>query len=101
MDSSLLTLRWKMVVFCVMVLILSVGGVSALLKRNLLTPIDQLMAYIKKVSKGQLDNDFPRGVSEIETLGETYLDMAKEKHLLEIELKKISKADSLSGGHGV
>ena len=38
LDSSLLTLRWKMVLFCVMVLILSVGGVSALLRRNLLTP---------------------------------------------------------------
>ena len=94
MDSSLLTLRWKMVVFCVMVLILSVGGVSALLKRNLLTPIDQLMVYVKKVSKGSLDSDFPKGVNEVETLGEIYLDMAREKHIAEMALKKNKKTDS-------
>ena len=100
MDNSLLALRWKMVAFCLMVLILSVGGVSALLKRNLLGPIDQLMVYAKKVSKGELDNDFPKGVSEIETLGQLYLDMAEEKHLAETALIKIKKADNTSKGEG-
>lgn len=94
MDSSLLALRWKMVAFCLMVLILSVGGVSALLKRNLLGPIDQLMVYVKKVSKGKLDNDFPKGISEVETLGQIYFDMAREKHIAEMALKKNKKTDS-------
>lgn len=83
LDSTLLALRWKTVVFCIMVIILCVGGVSALLKRNLLTPINQLIAYAEKVSGGKLDNDFPRGVSEAETLGRIYLDMAREKYLAE------------------
>ena len=94
MDGSLLALRWKMVAFCLMVLILSVGGVSALLRRNLLRPIDQLMNYAKKVSKGELDNDFPKGVSEIETLGQIYLEIAKEKSLAETALGKIRDADN-------
>lgn len=94
LDSNLRALRWKMVVFCVMVLILSVGGISALLKRNLLTPINQLMDYVRKVSGGRLDNDFPKGISEIETLGQVYLNMAKEKQLAEMALKKIRKDDN-------
>ena len=100
LDSSLLALRWKMAVFCVMILILSVGGVSALLKRNLLRPIDQLIIYVKKVSGGKLDNNFPKGVSEIETLGRIYLDMAKEKDLAETALKKIKKDDNTSKRKG-
>ena len=98
LDSSLLALRWKMVVFCAMILILSVGGVSALLRRNLLTPIDQLMDYVKKVSGGKLDNDFPMGISEVETLGRIYLDMAKKKHLAETKLKKTGKDANVSDG---
>ncbi|MBN2809767.1 MAG: HAMP domain-containing protein [Deltaproteobacteria bacterium] len=93
LDSSLLALRWKMIVFCIMVLILSVGGVSALLRRNLLTPINQLLDYVKKVSEGTLENDFPRGVSEVETLGQSYFDMAREKHLAETTLIKAKKTD--------
>ncbi|MEA1921559.1 MAG: HAMP domain-containing protein [Pseudomonadota bacterium] len=100
LDGSLQSLRWKMAVFCVMILILSVGGVSALLKRNLLTPIDQLMDYVKKISGGKVDNDFPKGVSEIETLGRIYLDMAMEKQLAETTLIKIKKADNMDKGKG-
>ena len=95
MDGCLLALRWKMAAFCLMVLILSVGGVSALLRRNLLKPIDQLTDYVKKVSGGSLDDDFPKGISEVETLGQIYLDMTLEKHLAETELIKIRKADNL------
>jgi hypothetical protein len=95
LDKRLLNLRWKMVIFCVMVLILSVGGVSALLRRNLLAPIDQLMEYVRTVSRGQLDNNFPRGVSEIEILGEIYYDMAREKHLAEEKLLKAGNDDNV------
>ncbi len=98
LDSSLRALHWKMVAFCVMILILSVGGVSALLKRNLLTPINQLIDYVKKLSGGKMDNDFPKGISEIETLGQTYLDMAREKQLAETRLIKIKKADNTNKG---
>jgi len=96
LDRSLLALRWKMVIFCLMVLVLSVGGISALLRRNLLIPIDQLMNYAKKLSQGDLDENFPKGVSEVETLGQIYLKMAQEKQLAETELIKLKKADNIS-----
>ncbi len=98
LDSNLQALHWKMVSFCVMILILSVGGVSALLKRNLLTPINQLMDYVKKLSGGEMDNDFPKGISEIETLSQIYLDMAREKQLTETRLIKIQKTDNINKG---
>ncbi|NOY85841.1 MAG: HAMP domain-containing protein [Deltaproteobacteria bacterium] len=97
LDDSLRALRWRMIIFCVMVLILSVGGVSALLRRNLLAPIGQLMEYVKKVSGGSLDDDFPKGIREVETLARTYLDMARGKYFAETELRKIREEDSMSG----
>ncbi|RLB71597.1 MAG: HAMP domain-containing protein [Deltaproteobacteria bacterium] len=100
LDRRLLSLRWKMVFFCIMVLILSVGGVSALLKRNLLTPINQLIEYAKKVSVNNLDKDFPKGISEIETLGQMYFDLAREKKCAETKLINIKKADNMSGRKG-
>jgi len=100
MDDCLLALRWKMTAFCLMVLILSVGGVSAILRRNLLIPISQLINYARKVSTGSLDGDFPKGVNEVETLGQIYLDMALEKNLAETELEKIRKDDNISGEKG-
>jgi len=100
MDSCLLALRWKMTAFCLMVLILSVGGVSAILRRNLLIPISQLINYARKVSTGSLDGDFPKGINEVETLGQIYLDMALKKNLAETELEKIRKDDNISGEKG-
>ncbi|HDL52672.1 MAG TPA: HAMP domain-containing protein [Proteobacteria bacterium] len=96
LDTRLRALRWRMTVFCIMVLILSVGGVSAILRRNLLHPIGQLMDYVKKVSEGSLDNDLPKGVREVESLARTYLDMARGRHLAEMELRKIREEDSMS-----
>jgi hypothetical protein len=97
LDKRLLSLRWKMVIFCIMILLLSVGGISALLRRNLLTPIYQLITYVEKVAGGRLDNEIPKGVSEVEALGREYLYLAREKQLVESELIKIKKADNVPG----
>ena len=41
---------------------------------------------------------FPKGVSEIETLGQIYLEMAEKKDLAEKKLIKIREADSVTKG---
>ncbi len=94
LDRRLLALRWKMVIFCLMVLILSVGGTSALLRHNLLNPIDRLMNYVKKLARGDIDNDYPKGIREVETLGRIYLKMAKERHKAETKLLKVRETDN-------
>lgn len=48
LQQTLSLLQWRMVVFSVMVLILSVGGVSALLLKNVFTPIQLLLEYTDK-----------------------------------------------------
>ncbi|MBN2707326.1 MAG: HAMP domain-containing protein [Deltaproteobacteria bacterium] len=97
LDHSLLLLRWKMVVFCVMILILSVGGVSALLRRNLLQPINQLLSYVERLERGERNPDFPRGVTEIETLGRIFYKMAEEKYEAQSRLRKNANLDKKPG----
>lgn len=54
LEKSLAVLRGRMAGFTLMVLFLTVGGVTALLKRNVLTPIQNLAIFTDKVAHGNL-----------------------------------------------
>jgi HAMP domain-containing protein/Zn finger protein HypA/HybF involved in hydrogenase expression len=86
--QTLGTLRLRMIIFCLMILVLSVGGVSALLRVNVLTPIRKLMDYVEGLSLGRLDRPIPKGVEEVETISRTCLEMAHQKKVAEEELEK-------------
>jgi sensor histidine kinase regulating citrate/malate metabolism len=47
-DRSLATLGFQMVIFTLMSLILTIGGVAALLRRNVFVPIQKLRMYVEK-----------------------------------------------------
>lgn len=55
-DSSLAMLRIQMIVFTVMSLILTIGGVTALLRRNVFLPIKRLRNYVDATA---LKTDIP------------------------------------------
>ena len=76
LETTLGTLRIRMIIFCVMILILSVGGVSALLRKFVLSPVRQLTVFVDQVSKGNFDYPLPRGDKEIESLARIFLDIA-------------------------
>jgi len=68
LQNSLSQLRTRMAIFCVMVLFLTVGGVSALLRRNVLLPIRDLLSYADDMAAGRLEQLPPNGSEEIEEL---------------------------------
>ncbi|OHB33521.1 MAG: HAMP domain-containing protein [Desulfuromonadaceae bacterium GWC2_58_13] len=86
--DSLVTLGWRMVVFCIMVLILTVGGVCALLRRNILLPITNLVAYANAATRGNTDQPPPGGIDEIELIGQSLhgLALRLEKKQAELEM---------------
>ncbi len=77
--QSLASLRLRMIVFCVMILVLSVGGGAALLRRNVLVPINDLFDYTASLSRGEYDAPVPEGVSEIEDLAKTIHGMVTDQ----------------------
>ena len=88
LDRTLGVLRLRMIGFCLMILILSVGGVSALLRLNVLTPIRRLMGYVEELSQGRLDRPVPKGVEEVEILAGAFLEMALQRRKSEEALDK-------------
>jgi len=65
LDHSLSRLRLRMVIFCVMILILTVAGVTALLWRGVMQPLSELVDYASKCYEGKHDDDVPLGSGEI------------------------------------
>jgi len=55
-DRSLAMLRIQMIVFTLMCLILTVGGVTALLRRNVFLPVERLKRYVESAADR---NDIP------------------------------------------
>jgi hypothetical protein len=84
--GTLTTLGWRMVVFCLMVLVLTLGAVCALLRRNILLPIAHLVAYANAATRGNTEQPPPGGIEEIEKIGKSLQGLAlrlqkKEKEL--------------------
>lgn len=59
LEETLAVLRSRMVAFSVMVLFLTVGGVSALLRVNLFQPIQRLACHLDQVVAGATAADLP------------------------------------------
>jgi hypothetical protein len=56
LDRSLTMLRIQMIIFTLMSLILTIGGVTALLRRNIFLPVQKLRNYVESTAK---KNDIP------------------------------------------
>ncbi|BCR06659.1 HAMP domain-containing protein [Desulfuromonas versatilis] len=86
--ETLATLRGRMALFCLMVLLLSVGGVCALLRRNVLLPIRELVGYANALRAGETQPLPPEGCEEIETLGRAYQELNRRLRQTTAELEK-------------
>lgn len=72
LEKTLSVLGSRMIVFSIMVLLLTVGGVSALLRRNVFTPIQLLLEYTEKNEQENLEDHFPEVCGELELLARNF-----------------------------
>ncbi len=93
LQKTLGTLRGRMIVFCLMVLILTVGGVSALLLRNVLLPIKELANYVTAINRGELNRKAPAYRDEIGELARSFEDMSARLKATQAEVKKQKAAE--------
>ncbi|AMV72899.1 cytochrome c [Desulfuromonas sp. DDH964] len=78
--AALATLKLRMIAFSLMVLILTVGGVAALLNHQVFLPLRRLTDFTEKLSNGILDREFPRGCGELELLAGHLRRLAATRH---------------------
>ena len=78
--KTLAVMRGRMIIFSVMVLILAVGGVAALLRRQIFIPLREITEFTSSVNSGNLDQEL-RGIS-----GELS-DLADDVRAIALQLK--------------
>jgi methyl-accepting chemotaxis protein len=80
LERTLSLLRSRMVLFSLMVLILTVGGVSALLGRNVFQPIKTLTDFTDRAADGTLMDNFPKIEGELGRLAENFRKLILRHH---------------------
>lgn len=74
--KTLAEMRWKMIVFSMMILILTVGGVAALLRRQVFIPLREITEFTSGVNSGNLNLEL-KGISgELSDLADDVREMA-------------------------
>ncbi len=78
--AALATLRLRMILFSLMVLVLTVGGVAALLQHQVFLPLRRLTDFTEDLSNGIFDSEFPQVCGELETLAGHLRRLAQDRN---------------------
>ena len=89
LNSTLTVLQSRMIVFSFMVLLLSVGGVAALLRRQVFMPLRQIRTFTSNVNSGSLSHDLSGISGELTDLAGDVRSIASQLKLAEEELRKL------------
>jgi HAMP domain-containing protein len=81
-------MRNRMIIFSLMILVLTVGGVAALLRRNVFMPIKSLSDFTNQAVRGTIVQHFPRCGGEIEEIASNVRTIAEELNKAKTELDK-------------
>jgi HAMP domain-containing protein len=91
--KTLAVMRRRMIIFSLMVLVLTVGGVAALLKRSVFVPLREIKEFTAQASSGNLTREFPGISGELTELAGDIRGLALQlRHAVEeLELVKESQ----------
>jgi len=89
LDNGLSALGMSMLVFSFMILLLTVGGVSALLKKNVFTPIRQLTDFTENMADGNLSTEAPKVCGDLEKLGSNFQKIVQQNRQTASDLKHL------------
>ncbi len=78
LDRTLSLLGWRMLGFSFMILILSVGGVAALLTKSVFEPIRILDDHAQRAADGQLERDLPELEGDLGRIAKNHRRMAEQ-----------------------
>ncbi len=78
LQQSLATMRGRMLIFTLMILVLTVGGVSALLVRSIFEPIRMIKNYCDALCRGNFKHGLPPFDGQMEELADSVQNVAAE-----------------------
>ena len=90
--NNLAVMRNRMVIFSVMVLLVTIGGVAALLRRYVFIPLKLLVEFTERTIQG-IDQEIPPGGTEIEKLSGNIRSIVRELNSIRRENAKWKKEE--------
>jgi HAMP domain-containing protein len=85
--KTLSIMRSRLMVFSFLVLILTIGGVCALLRRNVFVPLKEIIEFTGEVNRGNIKAIPPAHHGELKDLAENVSEIAQKLKQAEQELK--------------
>ncbi|MFK5925986.1 MAG: hypothetical protein QM483_05085 [Desulfuromusa sp.] len=79
LEKTLAVLRYRMIIFSVMVLFLTIGGVTALLRMNLFLPIFRLTYNAEQAAQGVAEADLPKSDHKLGKLNKDFRLLVKQR----------------------
>ncbi len=93
LDKTLALLRVRMIVFSVMVLFLTIGGVTALLRMNLFLPIYRLTYNMGQAVKGVAEGELPKSDHKLGQLNKDFRLLVKQRDQVVSDLQATKNSD--------
>jgi len=90
--KNLAIMRGRMIIFSVMVLLVTLGGVAALLRRYVFIPLKLLEGFTERALRGS-EEDLPSGRAEIEKLTGNIRSIVRELNSIRREKSKWEKGE--------
>lgn len=94
LEKTLALLRYRMIIFSVMVLFLTVGGVAALLRINLFMPILRLTYNLEQAVKGVSEPELPKSDNKLGKLNKDFRLLVKQRDLAWQDLEAVKGRDN-------
>jgi len=93
LEKTLAVLRYRMIIFSIMVLFLTVGGVTALLRMNLFLPILRLTYNAEQAAQGVAEIDLPKSDHKLGKLNKDFRLLVKQRDQALQDLKAMGAPD--------
>ncbi len=93
LDKTLAILRYRMMIFSVMVLFLTIGGVTALLRMNLFLPILRLTYNAEQAAQGVDESDLPKSDHKLGKLNKDFRLLVKQRDQALRDLQELRNSD--------
>ena len=93
LEKTLAVLRYRMIIFSIMVLFLTIGGVTALLRMNLFLPILRLTYNAEQAAQGVAESDLPKSDHKLGKLNKDFRLLVKQRDQALQDLKAMGAPD--------
>ncbi len=93
LENTLSILRYRMTVFSIMVLFLTIGGVTALLRMNLFLPILRITHNAEQAAQGVAEGDLPKSDHKLGKLNKDFRLLVKQRDQALRDLKALDNPD--------